>query len=90
MKFLNSQIKNHPQSQTLLNKDDLLHKIYQLSQAKFKDKTLTILAQDIAENITNKNHVNDLQIKAYLQNLIDQQNKDKKNLAAKKREEIMK
>ena len=82
--------KNHPASQTLLQEYKILDKLYEMTQCKHKDKLFTILANDIVESLTNKNHSNDPEVKNYLQKLIDQQNDEKKKLAQKKREEIMK
>jgi hypothetical protein len=64
-------IKNHPSSQVVLNENNLLLKIYNLSQAKYKDKLLTLLAQEMIEGITNNNHLNDEKSKSYLKGIID-------------------
>jgi len=51
---------------------------------------LTLLAQDIIETITHKSAVNDDQAKALLKGIIDMQNDEKKKLAQKKKEEMLK
>jgi len=40
-----------------------------------------LLANDIVESLTNKNHVNDEQVKEHLKNIINSQNEEKKKLA---------
>ena len=72
LKFLIALIKNHPPSQIILNENGLLLKLYNLSQAKYKDKMLTLLAQEAIESIVSNNHVNDEKSKAYLKGIIDQ------------------
>ena len=83
LRVILSMMKNHPQSQADLysTHSAVIDKIYELTQAKYKDRHLTILANDIVECLTNKNHVNDPQVKEHLQKLIDKQNDDKKKLA---------
>jgi hypothetical protein len=50
---------------------------------------MTILGQDVVECLTSKNNFNDPQVSEYLRKMIDQQNEEKKRLALKKKEEIM-
>ena len=46
------------------------------------DRTLTILAQDIiVQSFTNKQNLNDAQLRDYLQEMIDQKAEEKKKLA---------
>ncbi len=57
LRVLYSLLKNHPLSQSALYQTHqaLIDKVYQLTQAKYKDRTLTILAQDVVECLTSKN-----------------------------------
>ena len=41
------------------------------------------------ESLTNKNHLNDQAVYEFLRGIIDQQNQEKKRLAQRKKEEIM-
>ncbi|CDW77116.1 e3 ubiquitin-protein ligase ubr4 [Stylonychia lemnae] len=89
MKLLNALVKNHPQSQKLLQNCKVLDLIYSLTQAKHREKVYILLAQDIIESLTNKNNLNDASVKDYLQGIINSQNEEKKKLAQRKKEEIM-
>jgi hypothetical protein len=63
--------RNHVLTQGLLKSEEgLLSKLFNLSQGRFKDKSLTIQAGDIIENLTNKNYKNDPEVKSYLQGII--------------------
>jgi replicative DNA helicase len=66
-----------------------MDKLYELTQTKYKDRSLTILGNDIMQSLTNKNHNNNPEVLAYFQKLIDQAADDKKRQAQKKKEEIM-
>lgn len=48
-----------------------------------------VLAVEIIEQLTNKNHSNHQEVSQYLQNIKNQKDDEKKKLAQKKREEIM-
>lgn len=59
LRLILALLKNHPTSQATLyecENGSIIDKLYQLSEAKYKDKSLTILAVDIIESLTNKNH----------------------------------
>jgi hypothetical protein len=48
-----------------------MDKLYELTQTKYKDRSLTILGNDIMQSLTNKNHNNNPEVLAYFQKLID-------------------
>ena len=67
-----------------------MDKLYELTLTKYKDKSLTIAANDIVISVTNKSLNNEAGVLVYFQKLIDQASDEKKRLAQKKKEEIMK
>ena len=84
--------KNHPQSQSLLfsSHRPLLDKLYELTQCKYKDRSLIILAQDVVVgSFTNKDNQNDPDLKDYMQKQINKVAEEKKRLAEEKRKEVM-
>jgi hypothetical protein len=76
--------KNHPlsQSQLFAGHRALCDKLYELTQTKYKDRSLIILAQDLViGSFTNKNNQNDPDLREYFQKQIDKEADEKKRLA---------
>ena len=71
LRFLYSFTKNHPLSQSTIFTASLMDKLYELTQTKYKDRSLTILGNDIVQSLTNKNHHNNFDVLGYFQKLID-------------------
>jgi galactokinase/mevalonate kinase-like predicted kinase len=83
LRLLLSFTKNHPASQNVIfsQQKSVYDKLYELTQAKYKDRSLTVLANDIIESLTNKNHQNEQSVSEYLMRAINQKKEEQKSLA---------
>jgi hypothetical protein len=80
-RFLIATLKNHPSSQKVLLESGLHEAIYKLTQEKFKDKQIPLLAIELVENLSNHKQANDPEIQKFLQSKVDDKKSKMKALA---------
>lgn len=84
-----AQLMNHPESQKIVAKANLIQPIQNLAIAKFKDKTICLIANEIIKNLSSPSQLNDKEVHEALKSKIDKEEEDKKKAAIAKKKAMM-